>query len=100
MADRLKWVRQRAISNQECALHYHPLMILAAQVCSIGLENPFEAACFGDEGGALVINEWGTWTQIGVLSFVTCQYSRPTAFVRISEYMDWISKTAAYNFRA
>lgn len=77
-------------------------MIQAPQMCTVGWENPWQASCFGDGGGALVINEWGTWTQMGVMSFIHlngCQDGRPTGFVRVSAYIDWISKTAAYSFR-
>lgn len=102
LSARLQWVRQRVITNQECSFHYQTQMVQAQQMCVIGWENPWQASCFGDGGGALVLNEWGTWTQVGVMSFIHlngCQDARPTGFVRVSAHIDWIAKTAGYSFR-
>lgn len=102
MSERLQWVKQRVISNQDCLKNYNTQMIQAPQMCATGWDNPWQSSCFGDGGGALVINEFGTWTQIGVMSFIHangCQDGRPTGFSRITSYIDWISKTASYSFR-
>lgn len=102
MSERLQWVKQRIISNQECLAHFQAQMIQPAQVCTMGWDSPWQASCFGDGGGALVVNEFGTWTQVGVMSFIHlngCQDARPTGFVRVSSYFDWIAKTATYSFR-
>lgn len=102
MSERLQWIKQRVITNQDCLSHFQAQMIQAPQMCAIGWDNPWQASCFGDGGGPLVINEFGTWTQIGVMSFIHltgCQDAHPTGFTRISSYIDWISKTANYAFR-
>jgi secreted trypsin-like serine protease len=48
----------------------------------------------GDSGGALVIqNGIGGYTQIGVVSFVSClgcACGYPSGYTRITSYLDWI----------
>lgn len=77
-------------------------MVKSETICSIGWNSPWQGPCSGDGGGALVINEFGTWTQIGVFSFYHesgCESGHPSGSVRITSYMDWITKIAGYAFR-
>lgn len=102
MSERLQWVKQRVISNTDCLKSFNTQMIQGQQMCAIGWDSPWQGGCFGDGGGALVLNEYGTWTQIGIMSFIHqqgCEAGFPVGFTRITQHIDWISKTAAYSFR-
>jgi len=47
----------------------------------------------GDSGGALVINNGITYTQIGVVSFVSnagCASGYPSGYARVTSFLDWI----------
>lgn len=49
-----------------------------------------------DIGGALVINEYGKWTQIGVYAFITQIGDRwEGGFIRLSGHVNWISRKIA-----
>lgn len=102
MSNRLQWVKLKVISNFECGKSYHQQMVQQQTVCAIGWCNPWEGPCSGDGGAALVINEFGTWTQIGVFSFfheTGCENGHPSGYVRITSYFDWIAQIAGYSFR-
>ncbi|KAJ8892627.1 hypothetical protein PR048_005208 [Dryococelus australis] len=47
----------------------------------------------GDSGGALVIREGNTFTQVGVVSFVStagCASGAPSGYARITSFLSWI----------
>jgi len=47
----------------------------------------------GDSGGALVFQERVTFTQIGVVSFVSstgCASGNPSGYARVTYFLDWI----------
>ena len=47
----------------------------------------------GDSGGALVVQNGGSYTQIGVVSFVSsagCASGYPSGYARVSYFRDWI----------
>jgi secreted trypsin-like serine protease len=57
--------------------------------------------CFGDSGGPVVIYRNNRWILIGVISFghftkdestknLKCDASKPSYFVKVSSYLDWI----------
>ncbi|XP_047098389.1 uncharacterized protein LOC124712135 [Schistocerca piceifrons] len=51
----------------------------------------------GDSGGALVLKTATGYKQIGVSSFGSpggCHTPTPTAFARVTSFLDWITKTA------
>lgn len=51
----------------------------------------------GDSGGALVINNGNSYTQIGVVSFVSsngCASGYPSGYVRVTSYLSWLSANA------
>lgn len=79
------------------------LLISPNMVCSMSV-NILQGACDGDGGAPLVINEFGTFTLIGTLSFLhrTANCGRqpaPAAFTRITSHFDWIARTTGYQFR-
>lgn len=102
MSNRLQWVKEKVISNSDCSRSYHQQMVKQETICAYGWDSPWKGPCNGDGGGALVINEFGIWTQIGVFSFFHesgCETGYPSGYARITSYYDWIAKTAAYSFR-
>lgn len=102
MSERLRWVKEKIVSNNDCSRYYHQQMVKQETICALGWDSPWQGPCSGDGGSPLVINEFGTWTQIGVFSFFHdngCESGHPSGFVRITSYFDWIAKTAAYSFR-
>jgi len=51
----------------------------------------------GDSGGALVVQSGGTYTQIGVVSFVSslgCASGYPSGYARVTSFRDWIQQNA------
>ncbi|KAJ6645747.1 Collagenase [Pseudolycoriella hygida] len=102
LSNRLRWVKVKVISNVECRKSYRPEMIQAETICAVGWSSPWQVPCSGDGGGALAINEFGTWTQIGIFSFfheTGCESGYPSGFVRITSYFEWITQITGYLFR-
>ncbi|KAJ8916284.1 hypothetical protein NQ315_016425 [Exocentrus adspersus] len=72
------------ISNQQCKQVYD--IVIDSQICTQGTA----ASCDGDSGSPLVYGD----TQIGVVSYSTddCSLQYPSAFTRISSYLDWLEE--------
>ena len=48
----------------------------------------------GDSGGALVIQNGNSYTQIGVVSFVSslgCASDYPSGYTRVTSFLSWIA---------
>lgn len=102
LSNRLMFVKQKVISNNDCQKHFQPQMVQVPQICTVGWDNAQQTACFGDHGGSLDMEECGRWTQVAVMSHIHldgCAKSRPVVYSRVGAYIDWISKTANYSFR-
>lgn len=72
-------------------------------ICAISI-NMRQGACINDAGGPLVVNEFGTNTLVGLLSFLhrTGNCGRevvPAVFTRITKYFDWITNVTGYQIR-
>ncbi|XP_071546150.1 venom protease-like [Panulirus ornatus] len=54
-------------------------------------------ACRGDSGGPLSVEEGGTYTQVGLVSFgVKCSDSKsPGVYTRVSSFLPWIRENTA-----
>lgn len=63
-------------------------LITAEHMCTTG--RGYEGACRGDSGGPLLQRG----VQIGITSFgtVNCSEGKPSVYMRVSEYYDWISE--------
>lgn len=97
LSETLNWVEKRIIANDQCSQTYGPTVILPSTMCAIGWQNNDESTCNGDSGGPLAIDDGGVHVQIGIVSFVSnkgCSSGHPAGYVRISSYLDWISKIA------
>ncbi|XP_055903581.1 serine proteinase stubble [Eupeodes corollae] len=81
-------------SNLDCARKYGraaPGGIIDSMLCA---GQAARDSCSGDSGGPLMINEGGTWTQVGIVSWgIGCgkgQY--PGVYTRVSAFLPWILK--------
>lgn len=106
MSETLVYAEQRVIPNKACAGFFANTLqyITQKMICSNSVDMR-QGACFGDDGAPLVINEYGTNTLIGLLSFMhtTDNCGRqpvPAVFTRITSHFDWIEKVTKYQFRS
>ncbi|XP_061718239.1 brachyurin-like [Cydia pomonella] len=78
------------ISNAECAAVYGGF-ILSQHICTGGVGG--RGTCGGDSGGPLVVNLDSRIVLVGITSFGAelCTLSYPSAYVRVTEFLDWIS---------
>lgn len=91
----LNWMHAVPISNSDCADVYGTDIVLDSTLCAYGYDGRYQSICNGDSGGAMVIDENGTWTQIGFASFISsrgCSLGFPQGFGRISFFLYWIEK--------
>lgn len=107
MSEHLLHTRQRVISNQHCLFYYNnnAELIRSTSLCAYSYDIR-EGVCNGDGGGPLVIEEFGTWTLLGSLSFLhltgSCGRAHvPAVYTRINSriYTDWITRVTNYQFR-
>ncbi|XP_039466216.1 serine protease 27-like isoform X2 [Oreochromis aureus] len=85
------------VGNNECQCYYEDLTfssITENMICT-GLQAGGTSSCYGDGGGALMIETGSVWIQIGIVSFsVGCARPlRPEVYTRVSQYQKWISDT-------
>ena len=71
------------------------LMIAAARY--IARERIYSGACRGDSGGPLFAKFGTTDTILGVVSYGAsdCNTAKPTAYTRVSGYLEWIKEALA-----
>lgn len=107
MSEFLLFTKKRIISNQECLSYFNnnTNLVRPQILCAYSFDIR-EAPCNGDGGGPLAINEYGTWTLLGALSFLHGEGSCgrrhvPAVYTRLTPriYTDWIRRTANYQFR-
>lgn len=82
-AGNLQYVTRSVITNSACAAIYGDAVI-GSTICTDA------STCSGDSGGPLI----ASGQQIGVVSFgaaASCA-SFPSAFARVSHFVDWISQ--------
>lgn len=96
---------QQIISNAACAGYFeNDWELISLQVmCALSI-NLRQGACQGDAGAPLIVNEFGSNTLIGLLSFVhqdgNCgQLAVPAVFTRVTSHSDWIATVTGYQIR-
>lgn len=89
----LLYTRVQITGNSQCDRVYKNFE--ANNLCVIGYQGSINNICEGDSGGPLVILSGGVWYQVGIVSFGVndnCMKGRPTGFVRVASYLNWIKK--------
>lgn len=88
----LQWAPFETVNNYRCAQLFGDLvaaLVLRPSIlCAVGREQ--SSVCFGDSGGPLITEDG---LLIGVTSFVSgrgCHLGYPSAFTRVTYYLDWI----------
>lgn len=90
----LQWIKLRVYSNEECAAHFEPSIMITPSILCAGGYNTGQDLCHGDFGGAISIRS-GTDEPIliGVNSFISltgCMGGNPNGFTRTTSFLDWI----------
>ncbi|XP_031617468.1 venom protease-like [Contarinia nasturtii] len=105
ISEYLLFAEQMIIRNIECQGFYGNNLELISDnvICSLSV-NLRQGICFRDNGGPLVVNEYGTNTLVAVLSFVhktgNCgKEASPAVYTRITKYFEWISNITKYQIR-
>lgn len=59
------------------------------------------SSCYGDTGGALVLNEGTAWTQVGLPAVYPtgCHANKPTIYNSIGFAIDWIASVTGIAVR-
>ncbi|GJQ66610.1 hypothetical protein Trydic_g4582 [Trypoxylus dichotomus] len=84
------------IGNFICNIQYLG-SIRRTNICTSGLGG--RGSCSGDSGGPLIANN----TQVGIVSFgigLGCQFGWPSAFTRVTSYLNWIERNTNVNIRS
>ncbi|KNC23968.1 Serine proteases 1/2 [Lucilia cuprina] len=85
----LNYARLQVISNTVCAANYGNSIVTDKTICVSTTGGT--STCQGDSGGPLALES--SQLLIGVTSFVSssgCQAGRPSGFIRVTGYLDWI----------
>jgi secreted trypsin-like serine protease len=93
-SDQLRYTTVRIITNAVCQQTFGTNVVIASTICAVGDPSTSQSTCSGDSGGPMVINEGGTWTQVGVVSFVSnagCAIGHPSGYVRTASFLSWIN---------
>ena len=71
------------------------LLIAAARF--VPADQVYSGACRGDSGGPLFSKFGSTSTLVGIVSYgaADCTTSKPSAYTRVSSYLEWISEALA-----
>ncbi|XP_047106410.1 brachyurin-like [Schistocerca piceifrons] len=90
----LQYTTLSVISNSLCQQYYGGV-IVSSTLCATGSNR--QSTCNGDSGGPMVIGSTGSFTLIGVVSFVSdagCESGDPSGYARVTSFLNWISSTA------
>ncbi|KAJ9580604.1 hypothetical protein L9F63_024219 [Diploptera punctata] len=91
VSNQLNYVDLTVITNSACSSFFGSY-ILASTICADGSNR--QGSCNGDSGGPMVVTSGGQRIQIGVVSFgsgLGCTAGYPTAYARVTSFLDWIS---------
>uniref|UniRef100_A0A182QLP0 Peptidase S1 domain-containing protein n=1 Tax=Anopheles farauti TaxID=69004 RepID=A0A182QLP0_9DIPT len=92
------FTRNPILANAACISTWGSLLVEAQNVCLSGEGG--RAACNGDSGGPLTVEEGsGRTLQIGITSFGAsggCMRGQPTVYARITYFLDWIVANSDY----
>lgn len=90
IASELNRVDLLIISNDVCRNTFG-VIVQPQHICTSG--QGVVGGCNGDSGGPLTVNG----LQVGIVSFgsAQCEAQNPTAYARVSHFIDWIEESVA-----
>lgn len=89
LSNNLRFAPQTTSTNQECQQSFDSRFVQTSSICAGSSST--QTACFGDMGGALVIQYQDTWMQIGIASTINPSGCHgPVVYTRLTSYIDWI----------
>ncbi|CAO1361156.1 unnamed protein product [Diamesa hyperborea] len=94
LSNNLQYTTVKVISNVECAETFGPAATGPTVICAVGYPNLKSSSCPGDSGGPIALNENGTSTLIGVISYGAafgCDLGYPVGFFKTTEQLQWIT---------
>ncbi|XP_065362439.1 serine protease 1-like [Calliphora vicina] len=93
----LNYARLQIITNTVCAATYGNSVVTGNTIC---VSTPSgTSTCQGDSGGPLALES--SQVLVGVTSFVSasgCQSGKPSGFVRVTSYLDWIKANTGISY--
>lgn len=101
-SNQLNSINVTVISNSQCSNIYGSAFITPNVMCSLGAKSKIQTVCYGDLGNGLALNQNGTWTQIGVVSFMSargCTFDDPVGYTRTSKKLQWIQALTGISIR-
>lgn len=79
----------RVIDDEICKIFFYSEWVARNGFCAEGWSHADQSALEGDDGAPLTISEDNTNTLIGVTT--GSRLGKPTAYMRVSKYLAWIS---------
>lgn len=99
----LRYTESRVIPLDQCAETFENCIVNSNTLCTLGLEFDIQGPCANDNRGPLVFYEFDNVpTIIGVQSFFAsggCTAGQPVGFLRLGQYVQWISQQAYISVR-
>ncbi|XP_044221279.1 chymotrypsin B-like [Thunnus albacares] len=91
--NRLQQAALPLLTNKKCSVN---TIVTSKMICA-GANG--RSTCFGDSGGPLVCQKGGTWTLVGISSWVLdkCNPMEPSGYARVTALRAWIDQTIAAN---
>ena len=80
------------VSDAQCGRAYGGDFVAGVQLCAGDYQNGGIDSCQGDSGGPMVVNNGGTYTQVGIVSWGNgCALARnPGVYSRVSALRSWV----------
>lgn len=89
LSNSLRFAPQTTLTNQECQQSFDSRFVQTSSICARA--DTTQSACYGDMGGALVVQYQDTWLQIGIASTISPSgCTGPVVYTRLTSYIDWI----------
>ncbi|XP_034232186.1 brachyurin-like [Thrips palmi] len=98
----LRWVNLNVITNAECAKTYGSVVKSTVLCTAGGTRVGPTGSCNGDSGGPLTVSINGAAVEVGIVSFGSsrgCNLGYPSAFTRVTSYLEWISDKTGISIR-
>jgi secreted trypsin-like serine protease len=91
----LRQVTLPVMTNTACSQAGYGSYITAQMICA-GQSPYSKDSCQGDSGGPMVVNQSGTWVQVGIVSWGDGCAIRPGVYSRVAAQSTWIKTQIRY----